>query len=190
MAFKMTDTPQTIRVYNLSSDTGEFIGTGDAFIPAGTGLPAHTTHIRPPKLQAGTVALFINDAWQVVADHRGKTAWHKETRQSQTIGAPGELNTLLTFESPQSPFDIWDGTQWVKDEDAERQSIIARNEEQKAALMKEASVQIAILEDAQTLGIATEDELKLLTSWKLYRVKLNRIAMGALPDTELPTASV
>lgn len=190
MAFKMADTPRTIRVYNLSSDTGEFIGAGDAFIPAGTGLPAHTTHIRPPKLQARTVALFINDAWQVVADHRGKTAWHKETRQSQTIGAPGELNTLLTFESPQSAFDIWDGKQWVKDEDAERLSVITRNEEQKSTLMKEASVQIAILEDAQNLGIATEEELKQLASWKVYRVKLNRIATGGILDTKLPATPV
>lgn len=188
--FALKKTERTLTVFNYLAGSGEYIGSGAAFIPAGTGLPAYATHISPPATPAGMVALFINDVWQTVVDNRGKTAWHKETGQPHIISEPGDLHAGLTFESPRSAFDIWDGMQWVKDEEAERQSIIARNEEQKAALMKEASAQIAILEDAQTLGIATEDELKLLTSWKLYRVKLNRIAMGALPDTELPTASV
>ncbi|EEP5591254.1 phage tail protein, partial [Salmonella enterica] len=28
MTFKMSDTPQTIKIFNLRSDTNEFIGTG------------------------------------------------------------------------------------------------------------------------------------------------------------------
>lgn len=33
----MSDTPQTIKIYNLRSDTNEFIGAGDAYIPPHTG---------------------------------------------------------------------------------------------------------------------------------------------------------
>ncbi len=40
MTFKMSDTPQTIKIFNLRSDTNEFIGAGDAYIPPHTGLPA------------------------------------------------------------------------------------------------------------------------------------------------------
>lgn len=187
--FALKKTERTLTVFNYLAGSGEYIGSGDAFIPAGTGLPAYATHISPPATPAGMVALFINDAWQTVVDHRGKTAWHKETGQPHIISEPGELHAGLTFESPRSAFDIWDGTQWVKDDEAERQSIIARNEEQKAALMKEASAQIAILEDAQTLEIATEDELKQLASWKVYRVKLNRIDISQPGEIEWPDAA-
>ena len=40
MAFKMAGSDRIITIYNLSADTNEFIGKGDGFIPAHTGLPA------------------------------------------------------------------------------------------------------------------------------------------------------
>lgn len=45
MTFKMSDTPQTIKIFNLRSDTNEFIGAGDAYIPPHTGLSANCTDI-------------------------------------------------------------------------------------------------------------------------------------------------
>lgn len=40
MTFKMSEQVQTIKIFNLRSDTNEFIGAGDAYIPPHTGLPA------------------------------------------------------------------------------------------------------------------------------------------------------
>ncbi len=51
MTFKMSDTPQTIKIFNLRSDTNEFIGAGDAYIPPHTGLPANCTDIAPRIFQ-------------------------------------------------------------------------------------------------------------------------------------------
>ncbi|HKN04027.1 MAG TPA: tail fiber assembly protein, partial [Buttiauxella sp.] len=184
MTFRFSARARTLRVYNLRADTREFIGAGDAYLAPHTGLPADCTSIAPPDVLPGNVAIFDGETWHQVEDHRGETAWHTENGQPHIISEPGELQAGLTFVSPCSAFDIWDGTQWVKDEDAERHSLIARNEELKATLMKEASAQIAILEDAQNLDIATEDELKQLACWKVYRVKLNRIAAGEILDTE------
>ncbi len=39
MTFKMSEQAQTIKIFNLRSDTNEFIGAGDAYIPPHTGLP-------------------------------------------------------------------------------------------------------------------------------------------------------
>ncbi|EOH2171293.1 tail fiber assembly protein, partial [Salmonella enterica subsp. enterica serovar Newport] len=50
MTFKMSDTPQTIKIFNLRSDTNEFIGAGDAYIPPHTGLPANCTDLAPPDI--------------------------------------------------------------------------------------------------------------------------------------------
>lgn len=49
MAFEMTGENRTIILYNLRSDTNEFIGKSDGFIPANTGLPAYSTDIAPQK---------------------------------------------------------------------------------------------------------------------------------------------
>ncbi|CQB61347.1 Gifsy-2 prophage tail fiber assembly like-protein [Salmonella enterica subsp. enterica serovar Typhimurium str. DT104] len=38
MTFKMSEQAQTIKIFNLRSDTNEFIGAGDAYIPPHTGL--------------------------------------------------------------------------------------------------------------------------------------------------------
>ncbi len=45
MTFKMSEQAQTIKIFNLRSDTNEFIGAGDAYIPPHTGLPANCTDI-------------------------------------------------------------------------------------------------------------------------------------------------
>lgn len=50
MAFKMCEEAQTLTVYNLRTDTQEFIGAGDAYIPPHTGLPANCTIIVPPAI--------------------------------------------------------------------------------------------------------------------------------------------
>lgn len=51
MTFKMSDNAQTIKIYNLRSDTNEFIGAGDTYIPPHTGLPAICTDIAPLTFQ-------------------------------------------------------------------------------------------------------------------------------------------
>ncbi|ONG25608.1 phage tail protein, partial [Escherichia coli] len=50
MAFRMSEQPRTITIYNLLAGTNEFIGEGDAYIPPHTGLPANSTDIAPPDI--------------------------------------------------------------------------------------------------------------------------------------------
>lgn len=61
MAFRMSEQPRTIKIYNLLAGTNEFIGEGDAYIPSHTGLPANSTDIAPPDIPAGFVAVFNSD---------------------------------------------------------------------------------------------------------------------------------
>ena len=84
MAFRMSEQPRTIKIYNLLAGTNEFIGEGDAYIPPHTGLPANSTDIAPPDIPAGFVAVFNSDeaSWHLVEDHRGKPSmtWLPATR--------------------------------------------------------------------------------------------------------------
>lgn len=49
-----------------------------------------------------------------------------------------------------------------------------------------ASEQIAPLQDAVDLDIATDDEKSQLDEWKKYRVLLNRIDTSNAPDITFP----
>ncbi|EKK6279569.1 tail fiber assembly protein [Escherichia coli] len=188
MTFKMSEHPQTIKIYNLSAGTNEFIGEGDAWIPPHTGLPAHSTDIAPPDIPEGHVAIFDEDenAWHIMEDHRGKTVWHQESGAALFISEPGPLPKNVTAIKPDEEFCRWDGSSWVKDEAAEQAYRVSEAENKKRELIQEATNTIDILQDAVDLNMATGDEAALLPRWKKYRVLLSRTDTGNAPDIAWP----
>lgn len=185
----MSEQPRTIKIYNLLAGTNEFIGEGDAYIPPHTGLPANSTYIAPPDIPAGFVAVFNSDeaSWHLVEDHRGKTVYDVASGDALFISELGPLPENVTWLSPEGEYQKWNGTSWVKDAEAEKLFRIREADETKNSLMQVASEQIAPLQDAVDLGIATEEEISLLAAWKTYRVLLNRVDTSVAPDIEWPT---
>ncbi|MFP2430318.1 tail fiber assembly protein [Enterobacter ludwigii] len=178
MTFKFSDKDQTIRIYNLRADTKEFIGAGDAYIPAGTGLPADCTDCVPPEVPTGKAAVFDGEGWILQDDHRGETLYCKETGQQVTITELGDLPENVTLLKPDDDFMRWVGSEWVKDTEAEYKAAVAQAEEEKKKLLQESTLKINILQDAADLGIATTEESKSLLAWKKYRIELNRFEYG------------
>ncbi|EKB8006255.1 DUF4376 domain-containing protein [Salmonella enterica] len=117
MAFKMSNEPQTIKIFNLRSDTNEFIGAGDAYIPPHTGLPAGCTDIAPPDIPASHIAVFDTEkqTWSLFEDHRGKTVYDTTTGNQVYISEPGPLPENTTTQAPASPIDKFENGQWVAD---------------------------------------------------------------------------
>ncbi|HCM1974970.1 TPA: DUF4376 domain-containing protein [Salmonella enterica subsp. houtenae serovar 47:z36:-] len=117
MAFQMSDKAQTIKVYNLRSDTNEFIGAGDAYIPPHTGLPANCTDIVPPDIPASHTAVFDSEkqTWSLFEDHRGETVYDTTTGNPIYISEPGPLPENTTTQAPASPIDKFENGQWVAD---------------------------------------------------------------------------
>ncbi|HDO7098892.1 tail fiber assembly protein [Klebsiella pneumoniae] len=74
MSFKFSQSPQAIWLYQYDAD-GVYIGSVFMTIPAGTGLPANTTHI-PCEPNPGETGIFKNDEWEYVADIRGTRYWN------------------------------------------------------------------------------------------------------------------
>ncbi|QOY16570.1 hypothetical protein F3K31_22685 [Escherichia coli] len=192
MAFRMSEQPRTIKIYNLLAGTNEFIGEGDAYIPPHTGLPANSTDIAPPDIPAGFVAVFNSDesSWHLVEDHRGKTVYDVASGNALFISELGPLPENVTWLSPEGEFQKWNGTAWVKDTEAEKLFRIREAEETKNSLMQAANEHIAPLQDAVDLEIATEEENSLLEAWKKYRVLLNRVNTTTAPDIEWPVAPI
>ncbi|EBN4502156.1 tail fiber assembly protein [Salmonella enterica] len=177
MTFKMSDTPQTIKIFNLRSDTNEFIGTGDAYIPPHTGLPANCTDIAPPDIPASHIAIFDAETgtWSLHEDHRGETVYDTTTGNQVYISAPGPLPENVTSVSPDGEYQKWDGKAWVKDEAAETAARLREAEGTKSRLLQMASEKIAPLQDAVDLDEATDKEKASLLAWRKYRVQVNRV---------------
>ncbi|EKA7108551.1 tail fiber assembly protein [Salmonella enterica] len=192
MTFKMSDTPQTIKVYNLRSDTNEFIGACDAYIPPHTGLPAGCTDIAPPDIPASHTAVFDTEkqTWSLFEDHRGKTVYDTTTGNQVYISEPGPLPENVTSVSPDGKYQKWDGKAWVKDEAAEIAAQLREADETKNRLLQMASEKIAPLQDAVDLGIATDEEKAQLDEWKKYRVRVNRVDTSSPDWPEKPASSL
>lgn len=133
MTFKMSNTNRTITIYNLSSSTNEFIGKGDGYIPANTGLPAYSTDIAPPAAKDGFVAVFDYESgkWSLAEDHRGKIVYNIHTGESITINQLGKLPDDVVSVAPEGHFVKWDGKKWVHDADAEKTAQITQATQQK-----------------------------------------------------------
>ncbi len=188
MAFKMTDSNRVITIYNLSSLTNEFIGQGDGYIPANTGLPAFSTDIAPPSAPEGFIAVFNSDSneWSLVEDHRGKIVYSIHMGEATTINQLGALPDDVVSIAPEGHFMKWDGRKWVHDTESEKMAQITQVTQQKESLLAMAASKIAPLQDAVDLDIATEAEAALLLAWKKYRVLVNRINPYDTPDINLP----
>ncbi|EJW4861299.1 DUF4376 domain-containing protein [Salmonella enterica] len=117
MTFKMSEQAQTIKIFNLRSDTNEFIGAGDAYIPPHTGLPANCTDIAPPDIPASHIAIFDAETqtWSLHEDHRGEMVYDITTGNQVYISEPGPLPENTTAQAPASPIDKFENGQWVAD---------------------------------------------------------------------------
>ncbi|EBB7291767.1 tail fiber assembly protein [Salmonella enterica] len=177
MPFKMSSKAQTIKIFNLRSDTNEFIGAGDAYIPPHTGLPANCTDIAPPDIPSSYIAVFDSETqtWSLHEDHRGETVYDTTTGNQVYISDLGPLPENVTSVSPDGEYQKWDGKAWVKDEATETAARLREAEGTKSRLLQMASGKIAPLQDAVDLGIATDEEKSQLAEWKKYRVLVNRV---------------
>ncbi|ECZ0011661.1 tail fiber assembly protein [Salmonella enterica subsp. enterica] len=190
MTFKMSEQAQTIKIFNLRSDTNEFIGAGDAYIPPHTGLPANCTDIAPPDIPSSHIAVFDAETqtWSLQEDHRGETVYDTTTGNQMYISEPGPLPENATSVSPGGGYKKWDSkTQvWVNDEAAEAAARLREAEGTKNRLLQIASEKIAPLQDAVDLGIATDDEKAQLDEWKKYRVLVNRVDTASPDWPDIP----
>ncbi|CQH61317.1 tail fiber assembly protein [Yersinia frederiksenii] len=180
-----------IAVYSADTESQEFIGVNNEYLPLGVGLPASGYADSPVLPTEQDKAVRRNDAgnaWEIVTDLRGKTAYSTETGQPEEISFIGELPDILTLLAPNTDFDKWNGAKWVTDKALQQAAATQEAEEKKTRLLNAAAAKIAPLQDAVDTGMATDDDFTQLLAWKTYRVLLNRIDTSKAPDIEWPVA--
>lgn len=178
-------------IYHYQSQTGEYQGSSAADVsPLEPGVylvPAGATTVEPPAVGAHACACFIGGDWQSVADYRTVALWSMTTGERVQAALGDTLQSLgATTLEPAGDHLRWDATaeHWVTDtaavSAAAQQAAITRL----STLMQAANSQVAILQDAVSLAMATPAETELLNRWKQYRVLLNRVpAQSGYPLT-------
>lgn len=176
-------------VYRYHPLTREFIGADFDNVPYGGGIIGDSCLDKPtlPEIQDVAIVRSLDDKeWLVIADNRGKVAYHTETQQRIDIDFIGELPLDLTLLEPKTEFDKWNGKKWMTDTEAQKAALVAQVEQEKTQRLDEANNTIMYLQDAIEIGLDDDDYEAKLKAWKTYRVYLNRIDASLSPDISWP----
>ncbi|KAA5943999.1 tail fiber assembly protein [Pantoea sp. Bo_2] len=158
----------TLTVYGYDALTGEFTGAVQEFLPQGVGLPACACLSAPPAAQSGMVSVYQDGSWLSVPDHRGETVYPVSGGAPVKITALGDYPADTTTQAPATTFDKWDGEKWVTDTDAQQQSLLDAAASEKSARVSEANGITQAWQTQLLLGIITDADKALLTSWMKY----------------------
>lgn len=179
-----------IVVFNYDSQTRAYLSQSTEYLPVGVSIPANACTDKPLAEKRDYVVCRNSKltGWEYQADHRGETVWNIKTGESMQIIAPGDYPANTTLYEPATPYDKWNGERWVTDVAAQKAAEVAKANATKAALINNASEQIAPLQDAVDLDMATDDEKARFDAWRKYRVLLTRVDTNSAPAITWPEA--
>lgn len=149
--------------------------------------PPQSAADAPPEIPPGMLARRLPDdsGWELVADTLG--AWYDAAGSQVRIDSLDADVSALTREAPPDNTSMLVDGQWAPDPQKLAAAQKAAQDAAVAAGMTEAARQIAVLQDAVDLGIATDAEAAGYTAWRKYRVLLSRVQSDpAYPAVDLP----
>ncbi|HAH9739033.1 TPA: tail fiber assembly protein [Escherichia coli] len=157
--------PGFITVYNYKGDTREYISSSVEYLPFGVGVPANSCIDAPGSTKDGFAIRRNADStgWEYVADHRGETVYSTETGQIVTISDIGDYPENTTTKAPATPYDKWDGAEWVTDTEAQHSAAVDAAEAQRQSLIDAAMASISLI------------QLKLQAGRKLTQAETTRL---------------
>lgn len=178
-------------IYNYAPDTRIFTGASQAeespLEPGVYLIPAQATTIAPPTVTDGRLARYDVDkgAWETVVDTRG--TWYGAEGQAVEISDIDADVSALTREAPPDATYVLVKGKWRQDQEKAAAAKKAAADLEVAEGLAAANQQIAVLQDAVDLEMATAEEEAQLKEWKKYRVLLTRANADAkYPDVTLP----
>lgn len=177
-----------ITVFNYDGETREYLSASVEYLPVGVGIPANSCTEKPGEAKAGSaICRTVNfTAWEYVADHRGETVYSTETGEAVIISAPGDYPEGTTTLAPSTPYDTWNGSEWVTDTEAQRAANVEAAEQQKAALLAEAQTTISLWQTELQLGIISDEDKASLIAWMKYIKAVQAVDTSKAPDITWP----
>lgn len=177
-----------ITVFNYDGETLEYLSSSVEYLAAGVGIPANSCVDAPGIIKEGFTVCRTTDgkAWVDVVDHRGETVYSTMTGEKVSITMPGDYPKDTTTLAPATPYDKWNGREWVTDAKAQHAADVEEAEQQKRALLAEATAIITPLADAQAGGYIDDADVPRLAEWQRYRYRLTKVDTSTAPAITLP----
>lgn len=177
-----------ITVFNYDGKTREYISSSVEYLPVGVGIPANSCIDAPGGAKDGSTICRTTDfsAWEYVADHRGETVYSTETGEAVIVSLPGDYPENTTTLAPATPYDTWNGSEWVTDTEAQYVADVEAAEQQKAALLLEAQATISLWQTELQLGIIGDEDKASLIAWVNYIKAVQAVDTSKAPDITWP----
>lgn len=177
-----------ITVYNYDGETREYLSSSVEYLAVGVGLPANACTDAPGESKEGFAICRTADftAWEYVADHRGETVYSNETGDAMMVSLPGDYPEGTTTLAPSTPYDTWNGSEWVTDTEAQQAADVEAAEQQKAALLFEAQATISLWQTELQLGIISDEDKASLIAWLNYIKAVQAVDTSKAPDIIWP----
>ncbi|MGP3592944.1 tail fiber assembly protein [Vagococcus sp. WN89Y] len=181
-----------ITVYNFDGKTREYLSSAVEFLAVGVGIPANSCIDKPGKDKEGFAICRREDltTWEYVADRRGETVYSTDTGEKIVVSLPGSYPKNTTTQMPATPYDKWNGSEWVTDSDAQQAAQKHAAAQQKSALLAEAQSTINIWQTELQLGIITDKDKASLIAWLAYIKDLQKVNPDAAPEITWPDRPV
>lgn len=177
-----------ITVFNYDGETREYLSKSVEYLAVGVGLPANSCTDAPGEAKTGSAICRTEDftAWEYVTDHRGETVYSIETGEEVSITAPGDYPENTTTLAPATPYDKWNGGEWVTDTEAQHAADVEAAEQQKTALLLEAQATIGLWQTELQLGIISDEDKARLIAWMNYIKAVQAVDTSKAPDIAWP----
>ncbi|HBL9019006.1 TPA: tail fiber assembly protein [Enterobacter hormaechei] len=177
-----------IIVYNYDGETREYLSTSVEYLAVGVGIPALSCTDAPGEVKDGFAICRMADftAWEYVADHRGETVYSTKTGEALAISVPGDYPEGTSTLAPTTPYDTWNGSEWVTDTEALHVANVAAAEQMKSELLAEAQSTISIWQTELQLGVISEGDKASLVQWLAYIKLLKAVDTSIAPNLNLP----
>lgn len=180
--------PGDITVFNYDGETREYLSSSVEYLPVGVGIPANSCTDAPGESREDFALCRTADftAWEYVADHRGETVYSTETGESEIVSLPGDYPEGTTTLAPSTPYDTWNGSEWVTDTETQHAADVEAAEQQKAALLLEAQATISLWQTELQLGIISDGDKASLIAWMNYIKAVQAVDTSKAPDITWP----
>ncbi|OQS45635.1 tail fiber assembly protein [Chromobacterium violaceum] len=173
----MQDNNKTVYAYH--PQTGEYQGPTAAdpspLQPGVWLLPAYSTELQPPVAAERQTAVFRDGGWTLSPDWRAVKLWSVDTAQPVQARLGDTPDSLRATLLQPCEFPTWDGKGWSINKTAQSAALAQKTAAELKQRLADAYAARRPLEDAESIGIATADELQKLAAWKRYCVDLSRL---------------
>ena len=109
-------------------------------------MPGSSTCINPGKVAAGLVSVFSGGKWLRHEDHRGTAIYSTTDGHKETVTTIGAIPDGFVTAAPTTSWDVWNGSEWATDTDAQHRAAIEVAELHRQSLIDAAMSSIGLIQ--------------------------------------------